>query len=156
MEFSLIDSQLKIESEKKEILIWNGTCMLDTMLIEVPWEYEKGGFLLYASLHAWKLIFQFQIEGYSCAYIGDSSSELSTDILDFLGDLDILFLSWVDEVKWILGKIDPRLVVVFDASPKDLESVFPGITWVQKWKLRESDFSLEKTNCIFLQTEKSQ
>lgn len=156
MECTLNHTSVTIESQKKEIILREWRCVLDTMEIEAPWEYEKWGFLLYAH-SAWEgLIFQFQIEWYTCWYMAHSFENITPDMLDFFGDLDILFASWVQEVKAILEKIDPRLFVLFASSPKDMDTVFPDIPWVTKWKVRDADFSPDKTNCILLRSEKSQ
>ena len=62
MDFIYKNNTLTIDSEKKTIECLPMSMMLDGLSLEMPGEYEKGGFLAYCHTENESLIFQVTIE----------------------------------------------------------------------------------------------
>ncbi len=151
MELLYKNNVLTIESEKKSIDCLPSSMMLDWLSLEMPWEYEKGGFLAYAHKEGDTLIFQVTIEGYHVGYVPAILGDLSTPALDFLGDLDVLIMPSDKSSVSLIEKIEPRLVVTYGAGAHEL-ATHMGISEppVMKYKLKEADLSLDKAGCVVM------
>ncbi len=151
MEFIFDGSTLHIDAEKKRISLSEDAVILDGMLLEMPWEYEKWGFLSYVAIQDGLLISQFRVEGNMCAYIPVAKMELSSESLEFLGDVDILILPGTRESIPMIEQIEPRLVVAYGSGAHEIGTQM-GVTDepTLKRKLKETDLSPDKTNCIIL------
>jgi hypothetical protein len=108
-------------------------------------EYEKSGFLVYAHEYAERRIYQMRIEWYTVWYIPSNVSDLVTEELEFLSDLDVLVMP---TSKWsipLLEKIEPVFLVTYGDWAHELATAM-GISEppVIKYKLREGDLSPEK------------
>lgn len=151
MDFLYKNDTLSIDSEKKTIEFLPDAVNLDGITLEMPGEYEKGGFLAYAHTENEVLIFQIMIEGYHVGYIPANLSDLSTESLDFLGDLDVLIMPTGKGSVGLIEKIEPRLVVTYGESAHEL-ATHMGISEppVSKYRLKEADLSLDKAGCVVM------
>ncbi len=142
---------LSIESEKKSIELTSTSFTLDTMPIEMAGEYEKGGFLLYVRTENEQNYYHFRVEGYWVAYIPTLITEISTETLEFLGNIDVLIMPGAKSMQPILEKIEPRLLVTYGESAHEI-AVTLGATEpaVMKYRLKEADLSSEKTGCVVM------
>ena len=151
MEFLLKNNALSIESEKKIIELDNQTITLDSMLIEMAGEYEKGGFLLYVHTENDVNYYHFRVEGYWIAYIPSIIHEISSDALEFLGNIDVLVMPGAKSMQGVLEKIEPRLLVTYGEGAHEIATALgnaePALT---KYKLKEADLSNEKAGCVVM------
>ncbi|MDD2693487.1 MAG: hypothetical protein PHY14_00975 [Candidatus Gracilibacteria bacterium] len=151
MEFLYKNNALTIESDKKIIEIASSSLVLDGMSVDIPGEYEKGGFLLYVHAENGVNYYHFRVEGYWIAYIPALVTEISGDILEFLGNVDVLVMPGAKSMQVVLEKIEPRLLVTYGELAHEiavaLGSSEPAVT---KYKLKEADLSSEKTGCVVM------
>ncbi len=151
MEFFYKNNTLSIESEKKSIVFLPDSIMLDSLSLEMPWEYEKWGFLVYVYENKGILIYQLRIEGYSVWYIPNILDDLSPEWLTFLWDLDILIMPTSKVSIPLIEKIESRMIVTYGESAHEL-ATHMGITEfpLQKYRLKEADLVPEKTGCVVM------
>lgn len=151
MDFIYKNNTLTIDSEKKTIECLPMSMMLDGLSLEMPGEYEKGGFLAYSHKENESLIFQVTIEWYHVGYIPTLLADLSTAALDFLGDLDVLIMPSDKASLALIEKIEPRLVVTYGVTAHEL-ATHMGISEPpsQKYRLREADLSMDKAGCVVM------
>lgn len=151
MEFLLKNSILTIESEKKTIEFTPTDLILDGMPIEIAGEYEKWGFLLYVQSENGMNYYHFRVEGYWVVYIPTLVTDISGDILEFLGNVDILVMPGARTMHAVLEKIEPRLLVTYGESAHDIALVLGAIEpAVTKYRVKEADLSSEKTGCVVM------
>jgi len=112
-----------------------------------PGEYEVSGVVI-AALPAWTrskskeesgekgeetLIFCIEIEGVSLCHLGGLGHKLTSEMVDEIGDVDVLFVSvgkesnLGDKAEEVVGQIDPRVVILMgdehpEAYAKDLKA----------------------------------
>ena len=151
MELSLKADTLTLTSEKREILLNAQGLTLDALFIDTPWEYEKWGFLCYVRQAEEWLIYQFQVEGMMGAFICEEKIELSSGLLDFLSDVDVLFVLGSRELRPAIEKIDPRILVIFWENGRDLASTFSVTDAVSQCKMKASDFLPDTMSCILME-----
>lgn len=151
MDFIYKNNTLTIDSEKKEITLSENSVTLDGLSLEMPGEYEKWGFLAYATTDTDTLIVEMRIEGYRVGYIPHILADLSSATLDFLGDLDILVMPSGKGSVALIEKIEPRMVVTYGDTAHELATAM-GVTdpAVEKYRLKEADLSSEKTGCVVM------
>lgn len=151
MEFSLKNNIIAISSEKKEITLSPEKVVLDGLDIEVAGEYEKSGFLLYAFTRDDEQLYHFRVEGYWIAYVPTLITDISADALEFLGTVDVLVMPGAKAMNAVLEKIEPRLLVTYGDTSSEIATILCGMYEpANKYKLKESDLSSEKTGCIVL------
>jgi len=151
MEFLLKNNTLTIESEKKTIELAPTSLILDGMTVDMPGEYEKGGFLLYVQHENGVPYYHFRVEGYWIVYIPSLITEISGNILEFLGNVDVLVMPGAKSMIPVLEKIEPRLLVTFGELAHEVALAL-GVTEpaVTKYKLKDADLSSEKTGCVVM------
>lgn len=149
MEFIYKNSTLILESDKKVIQFLSDSIDIDWLVIEMAGEYEKWGFLAYSHEKNDLRIYQIRVEWKSVGYISSVVVDLSSEELDFLGDLDILIMPTSKLSVPLIEKIEPRLVVTYGDTAHEL-ATHMGISEppVSKYKIKESDLSMEKTSCL--------
>lgn len=151
MEFLLKNTLLSIESEKKTIELTPDALILDGMSVEMAGEYEKGGFLLYVQSENDVSYYHFRVEGYWIVYIPTVVTDISGDILEFLGNIDVLVMPGARSIQALIEKLEPRLLVTYGEWAHEvalaLGSSEPA---VMKYKLKEADLSSEKTGCVVM------
>ncbi len=151
MEFLYKNKALTIESEKKTIEFTQTHLILDGMPIEMAGEYEKWGFLLYVQSENGVMFHHFRVEGYWVVYIPTLVMDISGDILEFLGNVDILVMPGARSMHAILEKIEPRLLITYGDSAHEIALVLgatePAVT---KYRVKEADLSSDKTGCVVM------
>jgi hypothetical protein len=92
-----------------------------------------------------------RIEGYRVGYIPSAVTELSTESLDFFGDLDILVMPTAKGSVSLIEKLEPRMIVTYGETAHEL-ATHMGISepTVQKYRLKDADLSSEKTGCVVM------
>lgn len=151
MDFFYKNNTVTIESDKKVIEFLPWSVILDGLTLEMPWEYEKWGFLAYAQEENEALVFQIMIEGYHIWFIPSFMPDLSSATLDFLWDIDVLILFAKKESTVIIEKIEPRLVIAYWENAHDLAiHMWVSEPATQKYRLKEADLSLDKAWCIVM------
>lgn len=151
MEFIRKDNQVIISSEKKEIILGSENITLDTLFIDTPGEYEKGGFLMYVREDEAIRYYHFRVEGYWIGYISGIPTEIPAQILDFLGQLDILVAPFGKTEQKFLEQIEPKMLVSFSDSAADLVQLLgTEVSSGTNYKLKAQDISTEKTSLVIL------
>ena len=151
MDFFLKNTLLSLESDKKVIELSNPTLTLDGMSIEMAGEYEKWGFLLYVMTENEVNYYHFRVEGYWIAYIPRIIHEISSDILEFLGNIDVLVMPGAKSMQGVLEKIEPRLLVTYGEGAHEIATTLGNIEpAVTKYRLKEADLSNEKAGCVVM------
>lgn len=151
MEFIYKNNTLSIESEKKSIEITPEALILDGMRVDMAGEYEKGGFLLYVHRENGVLISHFRAEGYWIVSIPTVISDISGELLESLGNVDVLIMPGSKSLIPILEKFEPRLLVTYWESAHELAlSLSVTEPPVMKYKMKEADLSSEKTWCVIM------
>lgn len=95
--------------------------------------------------------YHFRVEGYWIVYIPTLITDISGDILEFLGNVDILVMPGARSIHALLEKIEPRLLITYGDTANEIAQVL-GVTEppVTKYKVKEADLSSEKTGCIVM------
>ena len=95
--------------------------------------------------------YHFRVEGYWVVYIPTLVTDISGDILEFLGNVDILVMPGARSMHAVLEKIEPRLLVTYGDSAHEIALVLgvpePAVT---KYRVKEADLSSEKTGCVVM------
>lgn len=97
---------------------------LDGLLIECAGEYEKSGFLMYVREFENVRYFSFRVEGYWVGFISDIPTQIPSDILDFLGQIDILVVPFSKSEQIFIEQIEPKIIISFSPLASDLIPVF--------------------------------
>ncbi len=152
MEFTLKNTTVIIDTEKKEISLSPDGVILDTLPIELPWEYEKSGCLMYSFSKNEEQCYHFRAEGYWIAYIPTLMTDISVEALEFLWNIDILVMPGAKSMQAVMEKIEPRLLVTYGETAHEIGLVLAALEPVSKYKPKEIDLSSEKTGCVILQS----
>jgi hypothetical protein len=151
MEFQIENTVLHIDSDKKRISLSSAEMNLDGMKLEMAWEYEKWGFLAYVLEEQEMLIAEFRVEGYSTVFLPSAHMNLSDTGLEFLWDVDILILPGDKSSIPMIEKIEPRLIVAYGEGAHEIGTHLGVVDEPEKkHKLKDTDLSADKTNCIIL------
>ncbi len=150
MEFTLKNNTVIIDTEKKEISLAPDKVILDGLGIELPWEYEKSGCLMYSFSKNDELLYHFRAEGYWIAYVPHLMIDISVEALEFLGNIDVLVMPGAKSMQAVMEKIEPRLLVTYGETAHEIGLILAAPESVTKYKLKEIDLSSEKTGCIVL------
>ncbi len=151
MEFLLKNHTLTIESEKKSIELTPTSLILDGMVVDMAGEYEKWGFLLYVHSEGGQLYFHFRVEGYWIAYIPTCLWEITGEILEFLGNIDVLVMPGAKSMIPVLEKIEPRMLITYgDLAHEVALTLAVNDVPTNKYKLKDADLSSDKIGCIVL------
>lgn len=151
MDLQYKDNSITISAGKKEVFLSEAYIMLDGLKIDMPGEYEKGGFLMYVREYNGIRVAHFRIDGYWCGYMPSVPEEIDGNTLDFFGQMDILFSPIAKKDQSVLEKIEPRLLVSYGAGACEMPSVL-GIPCetLDKYKIKASDITSEKTGLVVL------
>jgi hypothetical protein len=151
MEFFYKNNTLSLESDKKTITFLSSSVEVDGLVLDMSGEYEKGGFLAYAHEQNGVRIYQLRIEGYRVWYIPTLMIELSSEELNFLGDLDILITPTSHASAALIEKMEPRMLLTLGNLAHEYAASLGNIEGtIQKYKLKESDLSVEKMGLVVM------
>ncbi|MDD2891689.1 MAG: hypothetical protein PHQ95_01875 [Candidatus Gracilibacteria bacterium] len=147
MDITSRNNQIVITSDKKEIIFEGPTSIvLDGLIIDFFGEYEKSGFL--ATFHEveGKNLFTLRVEGKNIAFVPTDTLEITENVVNFLGNIDILILPGDKNATKIFENIEARMVIPYgEETPLFLSSLGQNIEMVDKYKTKESDFEGEAT-----------
>lgn len=151
MDFLYKNNTVSIDSEKKNITLGSDSLNIDGLVVEMAGEYEKSGFLAYAHEVAEQRIYQMRVEGYTVGFVPIALQDLTPEQLDFLGDLDVLVMPAAKSSVPLLEKIEPSFLITYGDTAHELATAM-GVSEppVAKYKLRETDLSLEKMGVIVM------
>ncbi len=151
MDFSFKNNITTITSDKKDILLGADSITLDGMEIDMAWEYEKSGCLMYVFDKNDEKLYHFRTEGYWVAYIPHIPTLISAEALEFLGTIDVLVMPGSKASHEIVEKIEPRILVTYWELAHEL-AIQMGVTEpaILKYRLKEADLSSEKTWCVVM------
>ncbi len=142
---------IAISSNKKEIEFANRKIIVDEMIIDMPWEYEKSWILAQALKFNDKLLFQLKIENKNVAYIEYDDLDITEDISSFLWNIDILIILWSKNSIKIFENLEARSVLPF----WEQKDIFFNTLWqhpepTKNFKLKEFQ---SETEVIFINLE---
>jgi hypothetical protein len=107
----LKDNNLKIRSQKVDLLLSENQVKIDDFLISNPGEYEIKGVFVYAVRHKKSLIFVIEMEGMKLGYLSQNYP-LTDEELGKIGAIDVLLIPCL--VQDLVNQIEPRLVIPID------------------------------------------
>ena len=144
MELLKKNGNIVIVSEKREIEFLENAIVLDGMDIDFPGEYEKSGFLLAMHEIQDKRLFCVRIEGKNIAYIPTDTLEITEEVVDFFGNIDILVILGDKNSTKIFENLETYIVLPYGPE-KDLFLTALGqhSEAIEKYKVKEADFEGE-------------
>lgn len=149
MELSLKNGNVVVVSDKKEIEFLPSAMSLDGLMIDFPGEYEKSGFMLNFHEIQEKKLFVVRVEGHNIAYIPTDTLEITEEVVDFFGNIDVLVILGDKNSTKIFENLETRIVVPYGQEADIfLTSLGQNIESVDKYKSKESDF--ENDGVIFV------
>ncbi|MDD2917322.1 MAG: MBL fold metallo-hydrolase [Candidatus Gracilibacteria bacterium] len=147
MDITSRNNQIVITSDKKEIVFESpASIVLDGLVIDFFGEYEKSGFL--ATFHEveGKNLFTLRVEGKNIAYVPTNTLDITENVVNFLGNIDILILPGDKNATKIFENLEARIVVPYgEETSVFLSSLGQNIEMVDKYKTKETDFESEAT-----------
>lgn len=149
MEITTRNGNILVTSDKKEIEFLPAAINLDGMMIDFPGEYEKSGFLVSHEEIQEKPLFTLRVEGKNIAYVPTDTLEITEEIVDFFGNIDILILKGDKAATKIFENLETYIVLPYGSEKNVfLSSLGQNIEAIDKYKTKEGDFESEGT--IFL------
>lgn len=105
-----------VKTEKAAVILSDTDQSSDTFVSYTPGEYELSGDMIQgiAGNDNSTVIYRLQAEGMVVAFLGNQKEKLTADQLDTLGNIDILFLPLLEDIKislHILEQIEPRMII---------------------------------------------
>ncbi len=132
---------ITIEYLTKEIFIWN-------LKIDLPWEYEKSWILLEAKEYNNEIFYNIVVEKKHIVVFFTDNFEIKEEIVDFFGDIDILFIPWTKESAKLFENIEAKVVIPFgEAKDIFLQTLGQNIEEVENYKIKSE---LEWLETIFI------
>jgi len=109
--------------------------LLDGYDVSFPWEYEKSGILLEVKEYKDNLYYNFLIDGKHLVIITEDNFEITEEISDFFGDVDILVIVWTKEATKIFENIEAKIVIPYwEAKDIFLQSLGQHIEELDTYK----------------------
>ena len=152
MEFSLKDGRvLAANSDKVEIFFSEKGLSIAGYGIDFPGEYERSGVLVEVLEFQGALAFHLKSEGVTMAWLDHEKFEASKDLVDFLGDVDVLVVRGSKESAKAAEGIDARVVVPYGPGAQPfLAALGQNLEAAAKYKLKEADLSADVTKYVSL------
>jgi len=111
--------------------------VLDGMVVDFPWEYEKAGVLLEVKEYKEALYYSFMIEGNVIFVLFDEAFDPSEEILSFLGDIDVLILHANKNSQKTIENIESRVIIpVGEYKEMFLHSVWQNKDQIDTYKIK--------------------
>lgn len=99
--------------DKKEIAFENWTVVIDWLILDFPWEYEKSWIMAHV-IEKWeKLLFQLRFQDKIIWYINYEELEITEEEVDFFWNIDILIIKWSKSSIKIFENLESKVVVPF-------------------------------------------
>lgn len=101
----------------------------EPFLINGPGEYEFGGMHIQGlPIERLNSIFVLNFEDFNICYLGVfEDKELAPDIMEAIGDVDILFVSVSANAEKIIAKIEPKIIIPMNYTKKELNDFLKKI-----------------------------
>jgi hypothetical protein len=148
MDFTTREDILVIESDKKEIHVSGTQVTLDTLPLDMAGEYEKGGMMANMYQKNGHTLTHIRAEGQNIGIIGADITDISSEELDMLGDLDILVCTGAKNLLGTIEKIEPRMLVIYGEAKHELQAHYGVGESMNKYRLKEADMSMDKMGCV--------
>ena len=137
-------------SDKKEVVFNDTRVIIDWTVLDFPGEYEKSGFLVQIIEEKEKLFFQVRIEDKNVAYIPYDDIEITEDVWDLFGNINILVIKWTKNSIKIYENLEVQYVVPYG----DQKDIFFSTLWqhpeaVKSYKVKE----LADNEMVFINIE---
>jgi L-ascorbate metabolism protein UlaG (beta-lactamase superfamily) len=152
-------SSFKIKTKLGTLVAKIGECSIENdktlgvkKTITGPGEYEVSGISIMAYKNDESVVYVYEAEGLCIANLGDLDNVLSEDLIEKIGDVDILIINSVAKVTTdIISKIEPYFVIVPE------ENIFKDAGFVSenlpKFSIKKEDI-LESENTKVIVLEK--
>lgn len=118
MQVKKVDQNLYEIKSKEAILTLDGGIKVGDIEISSPGEYEIGGIFITGIASLEQTIFTLEVEDMNLCFLAKLQKPLTTEALDEIQNIDILFLPvggegtlGAKEASSLLQKIDPKVVI---------------------------------------------
>lgn len=133
------------DHNRKDLVLGN------PLVIDIPGEYERAGFRIfgYSTFHdkekgrqrGKNIIYKIETENISLLHCGDLGEVLSEELIDALGEIDILMVPIggfytidVDEAIQIIKKIEPKIIIPMHYNHPQLnQEIFGKLSSVEEF-----------------------
>jgi hypothetical protein len=145
------------KDEDQKVFSWPGEFEVKGVPITSKYEYGEDQ----VSEGARKLLFHLTVDGFKICYLPELTKELHSDLIEAIGDLDLLIMPMIKDQKILtntLEEIEPKAVLGLDttqdpALKEQFMKVF-GLSSVEEKPLikinAKSDLSTDKTDLFLL------
>ncbi len=110
------NSKIIIEDSNKKWIVFDfikNNVELDWFLVSFPWEYEKSAILLEVKEYENNLFYNFLIDWKHLIILWVDEFNLKEEILDFLGDIDILLIKWSKNSIKLFENLEAKIVIPY-------------------------------------------
>lgn len=166
-----LKSDLVLLTQGKENTI---TLSGEPFIISTPGEYEIKGVMVYAmALPNGKeqyFIYHFETENLSLVYLDNFGGELTDELIDKLGAIDLLLLPCggnkvfnAEQADHLVSQLEPRIVVPHSFNPLGRKDPYEPVDkfarllgqkekeWLPKLKVSKKDLPQEETRLVLLE-----
>ncbi|MDD2487399.1 MAG: hypothetical protein PHS92_03445 [Candidatus Gracilibacteria bacterium] len=119
MEIFARNGDIVFISDKKEVVFNDTRVIIEGMVLDFPGEYEKSGFLAQIVENKEKLFFQVRIEDKNVAYIPYDEIEITEELGDLFGNINILVIKGSKNSIKIYENLEVQYVVPY-GDQKDI------------------------------------
>lgn len=141
MEFTLKNGVPTMEFEKA-VMTFGPGMNIDGYDIDYPGEYEKSGIIVQIKEYGDDyLITRCNVGDRVVAYLPESTEDLTSDMISFLGDVDVLILPGKKTLQKIVETVDPRVVLPYGEALSAFFGAFgQTVEPLNKKNLKVTDF----------------
>lgn len=153
MELSLINpTQIKVISDKTEIVLSENNVRINDFTIDMPGEYEKSGVLVHTDFLDEKPVTLIRTENKNIAYLPFGVKEVTEEVVDFLWNIDILMLPGSKEQVKTFENLEAKVLLPSGENRTELlVALWQNVEAVSKYKTKEADFDGERTLFLLLE-----
>lgn len=146
----------------------------EPFIISTPGEYEIKGVMIYALAtpngKESQLIYHFETESLSLVYLGNVKDELSDELIDKLGAIDLLLIPCggdkilnAEQADHLVSQLEPRIVIPHSFNPPGRKDPYEPVDkfarllgqkekeWLPKLKVSKKDLPQEETKLVLLE-----
>ena len=152
MELSLLTPEtLKIQSDKTEITLSENGVKIGDFAIDMAGEYEKSGVLVHTDRLDGNPVTLLRTENRNIAYLPKGVKEVTEEVVDFLGSIDILVMGGSKENQKTFENLEARVLVPLGENRTELLTVLgQSPETMAKYKTKEADFDGDRTVFVLL------
>ncbi len=132
---------IEIVSEKRIISLSPDAVVVDGLSLDMPGEYEKSEILASVSTFDGIRVVRLFVESRTIVYIPGETLELSKEVLDFLGAIDILILPGTKSAAKLSESLETRMIIPFgEGRSVFLQTLGQTVESVRRYRTKDADF----------------